>query len=195
MGKFEKTFVNSKRHAKGNIRIIEQLFARLDLKRIENVLEIGCGVGMLCDHLSQMYDMNVFGIDADPEQIKIAKKHYSNNRKLSFSVKTATNLLFDNSSFDMILSFKVLHHISDWEIVLKETNRVLRSKGIFVFSDFSYAPFCKKILKPFAKNYGVYTIGDIVGYLNGLDMQAIYQNKSMPFLFSRYDILFQKGAG
>jgi ubiquinone/menaquinone biosynthesis C-methylase UbiE len=192
MGKFEKIFVNSKRHAKGNIRVIEQLFPYLDLKGIENVLEIGCGVGMLCDYLSQMYDMNVVGIDVDPEQIKIAKKHYSNNRKLSFSVKTASNLLFDNSSFDMILSFKVLHHISDWEIVLKEVNRVLRSNGIFVFSDFSYAPFCKKILKPFGKNYGLYTIDDIVRNLDGLDMQVIYQNKSMPFIFSRYDILFRR---
>jgi len=195
MGKFEKTFVNSKRHAKGNIRVIEQLFPYLDLKGIQTVLEIGCGVGMLCDHLSQVYDMNVVGIDVDPEQIKIAKKHYSNNHKLSFSVKTATSLPFDNSTFDMILSFKVIHHISDWESVLNEVSRVLRPKGIFVFSDFSYAPFCKKILKPFGKNYVLYTIDDIVRYLDGLDMQVIHQNKSMPFIFLRYDIIFEKGAG
>ena len=32
MGKIEKIFVNSKRHAKGNIRVIELLFPYIDLK-------------------------------------------------------------------------------------------------------------------------------------------------------------------
>jgi len=195
MGKIEKIFVNSKRHAKGNIRVIERLFPYTDLKGIENVLEIGCGVGMLSDYLSKNYDMNVVGTDVDADQIEIAKKYFKDNEKLSFSIETATNLPFDNSAFDMVLSFKVLHHISDWETVLKEVNRVLRPKGIFVLSDFIYTPFLKKIFKPFGKNYGLYTLNDIFGYLAGIDIKVIHHEKSMPIIFISNDILFQKDSG
>ena len=46
MGKLEKKFVNSKRHAQTNIELIERLFDRIDLQNITNVLEIGCGAGI-----------------------------------------------------------------------------------------------------------------------------------------------------
>ena len=194
MGKFEKIFVNSKRHAKGNIRVIERLFSCLELKGIENVLEIGCGIGMLSDYLSKNYEMNVVGTDIDAEQIEIGEKYFKDNDKLSFSVESATSLAFGNSVFDMILSFKVLHHIDDWKTVLKEVNRVLKPEGIFVFSDFCYTPFMKKILQPFAKNYGLYTINDILAYLSGIDFKVIHQRQAMPFFFASHDILFQKSS-
>lgn len=192
MGKFEKIFVNSKRHAKGNIRIIERLFSYLDLKEIKNALEIGCGVGMLSDYLSQKYDINIFGIDVDPEQIEVAKEYFKDNKKLSFSVESAIDLPFDNSSFDMVLSFKILHHISGWQSVLKEVQRVLKPNGILVFSDFAYVPFLKKVLKPVVKNYGVYTLADIINYLVKFNFQIIHQEKSLEFMFGMHNILFQK---
>ncbi|MBW2030195.1 MAG: class I SAM-dependent methyltransferase [Deltaproteobacteria bacterium] len=193
MGKIEKLFVNSRRHAKGNIRVTERLFLNFDLRGIGSALEIGCGVGMLSDYLSKNYDMNVTGTDVDVEQIGIAKKNFRDNDRLSFSVATATNLPFDNSTFDMVLSFKVLHHISDWETVLKEVNRVLKPKGILVFSDFCCTSFLKRIFGTFGKNYGVYTLNDLIECLAGLDMKAIHQEKSKPFIFVSQNVLFQKG--
>lgn len=195
MGDLEKRLVNSKRHAQANVKVIERLFPYLDLKGINNVLEIGCGIGMLSDYLSRSYDMKVVGIDVDAEQIEIAIKFLTDNNKLSFAVESATDLPFDNSAFDMVLSFKVLHHISKWETVLNEVNRVLKPKGVFVFSDFCYTPFLKRILSPFVKNYGLYTLDDLIGYLTGMDIAVIHQEKSMPFILPRHDILFRKGSG
>ena len=53
MLKFEKKFVNSKKHAQTNIKKIEQLFQNIDLSTIHNVLEIGCGAGMLANYLAE----------------------------------------------------------------------------------------------------------------------------------------------
>ena len=194
MWKFEKKFVNSRRHAKGNIRVTKRLFSYLDLEETNNVLEIGCGVGMLSDHLSQKYDMNVFGIDIDHEQIEIAKKCFKNNTKLSFSVESATNLPFENSSFDMVLSFNVIHHISSWKNVLKEVHRVLRPAGVFVFSDFGYPAFLKRIFMPIVKNFGLYTVAEIIDYLTGINFHIIHQEKSSAFIFRNHNILFQKSS-
>jgi len=194
MGKFEKIFVNSRRHAKGNIRVTERLFSYLDLEEIKNVLEIGCGIGMLSGHLSQKYDMNVFCIDVDHEQIEIAKKYFKDNTKISFSVESATNLPFENSSFDMVLSFNVIHHISGWKNVLKEVQRVLRPAGVFVFSDFAYTAFLKRVFMPIVKNYGLYTVAEIIDYLARINFPIIHQEKSSAFIFGNHNILFQKSS-
>ena len=194
MWKSEKIFVNSRRHAKENIRITERLFSYLDLEEINNVLEIGCGIGMLSSYLSQKYDMNVFGIDVDHEQIKIARKYLKDNTKLSFSVESATNLPFENYSFDMVLSFNVIHHISDWKNVLKEVHRVLRPFGVFAFSDFAYTAFIKRVFVQIVKNYGLYTVAEIIDYLAGINFQIIHQEKSSTFIFRNHNILFRKSS-
>ena len=46
MDRFEKKFVNSKQHAQQNIKIMERLIKNIDIKKIRNVLEIGCGAGI-----------------------------------------------------------------------------------------------------------------------------------------------------
>ncbi len=73
MSKIEKKIINGKRHAKKNLEDIEELFRIIDLSNINNVLEIGCGVGVVSEHFNNSYNMNVIGTDVDPKQIKIAK--------------------------------------------------------------------------------------------------------------------------
>ena len=36
-------------------------------------MKIGCGVGVVSEHLNNNYKMKVIGTDVDPKQIKIAK--------------------------------------------------------------------------------------------------------------------------
>ena len=49
----------------------------------------------------------------------------------------ATNLTFEDRSFDIAISFEVLEHIPDYLTALKETHRTLRPGGRFYFT----APF------------------------------------------------------
>ena len=46
-GKIEKWFVNSEKHARSNIKILEHLLNYIELGSISRVLEIGCETGSL----------------------------------------------------------------------------------------------------------------------------------------------------
>jgi cyclopropane fatty-acyl-phospholipid synthase-like methyltransferase len=82
MGKLEKKFVNSKRHAQTNIELIERLFDCIDLQNITNVLEIGCGAGITtAHHLHNKYNMSIIGTDVDLEQIMLVKKHHKESTR------------------------------------------------------------------------------------------------------------------
>jgi len=107
MIKIEKRVVNSKRHAQKNLELVERLFNRIDLRNTIQVLEIGCGVGIVSAHLTNRYNMNVVGIDLDSEQIAIAKMYNKENEHLKFIEADSTKLPFGDHEFDMVLSIYV----------------------------------------------------------------------------------------
>jgi ubiquinone/menaquinone biosynthesis C-methylase UbiE len=50
---------------------------------------------------------------------------------LTFQAADAAALPFDNESFDVIISFGVLHHIEGWQKALSEIKRVLKTRRLF----------------------------------------------------------------
>lgn len=96
-----------------------------------NVLDVGCGKnGHGISTLVAKYENKIkgFGIDLDIQE------HPSN---VKLTIATADNLPFPNNSFDVIYSCEVFIYFNDGKAVkaLKELLRVLKPKGIFVFSD------------------------------------------------------------
>jgi len=205
MGNVEKRFVNSKRHGQKNLELIGRLFNNIDLGKINKVLEIGCGVGVVSSHLNSVYRMDVIGIDIDPEQIKMAKKYNKENETLKFINVNATKLPFEKNKFDMVLLLWVMHHINDWGKVLKEINRVLKIYGFFIFSDLAYSRkittivnFASsiRIFKHILQKYGVYTIDDIIYFLKRHEFEIIYRESPKKGVFSRgHNLIFQKNIG
>ena len=192
MGRLEKKFVNSKRHAQKNIELIEQLFKHIDLENISNVLEIGCGVGITAVHLHNKYNMSVIGTDVDPEQVMLAKKHHKESKRLKFIESDATTLPFENQEFDIVVSFFVLHHIGSWDKTLTEISRVLKPNGYFIFYDLTYSRFTTRLFKRIAKKYGVYTIGDIITALKSNKIESVYKEKPHGAIWKHYAMMFQK---
>ena len=193
MTKLEKKFVNSRRHAQRNIKLIDKLFNHLKLGNIEKVLEIGCGAGFASKYLVEKYGLKVTGTDFDPEQIELAKKHHKENTKLKFFQADAAKLPFKNNEFDMILSINVFHHIFLWQNALKEVDRVLKPKGIFVFADFAYSKLTVNLFSPIVKNYGLYAINDIIQFFDNRNYQIVYKKKSIG-IFNSYRIVFRKSG-
>jgi ubiquinone/menaquinone biosynthesis C-methylase UbiE len=192
IGKFEKKFVNSKRHAQKNIELIERLFKHIDLKNISNVLEIGCGIGITAEHLYNKYNMNVVGTDVDPEQIMFAKKHQKESKQLKFMELDATILPFENQEFDMVISMFVLHHIGSWDKTLTEISRVLKPNGYFIFYDLAYSRFTTILFKRIVKKYGIYTIHDIITILKSNNIESVYKGKPHGTMMKHYAAVFQK---
>lgn len=91
------------------------------------ILEIGCGPGALADSLSRWYPSSyVTAIDRDSNFIEFAK---SVAPHIGFAEGDATELPYENNSFDVTISNTVAEHIEP-EKFYGEQYRVLREGGV-----------------------------------------------------------------
>ncbi len=102
-----------------------------------DVVEIGAGSGaMAAELLATHPGIRMTVTDFDPEMVAAAEQ-----RLAPFAVRTttrqadATSLPFDDDSFDMVLSWIMLHHTVEWEKALAEAVRVTRPGGQVVGYD------------------------------------------------------------
>jgi len=193
ISKFEKRYVNSKKQAEKNLVIVRRLFGQIDLKNKKNLLEVGCGIGIATSYLARRYKLNVIGIDLDPEQVEIAKNNHKENEYLKYFQADVTELTFENNQFDMILSLDVLHHIPNWEKALNEISRVLKPDGFYIINDLAVPNFLTSTIRYILKNHmGIFTIDDIVKFLNRNNFQSIYEERpKINILLNHFSIIFQ----
>lgn len=192
MSKFEKKFVNSQKHAQTNIKKVEQLFQNIDTSQVHNVLEVGCGAGMLAHYLSEKHQMKVTGTDVDPEQIELTKGFHKENGRLNFFTADATDLPFKDSEFDLVLSFMVMHHINNWKKAFAEVDRVLKPGGIFIIKDLSFSQLTSRVLNFLSKNYGVYTFDEITYLLKEKNFSLVVLETPEGILFKQFSLVLQK---
>ncbi len=109
----------------GYHRLIDDL--QVDLlkgtARGSDVLEVGCGTGLLLDRIAGVAD-SARGIDISPGMLEQARE-----RGLDVVEGCATDLPFESESFDVVYSFKVLAHVEDIEAAMDECSRVVRPGG------------------------------------------------------------------
>ena len=102
----------------------------LDAFQIEDkqkILEIGCGPGALAESLSRWYPKyEISGIDRDSNFIDFAHKK---SPHINFSEGDATDLPFENESFDVTISNTVAEHIEPSKFY-GEQYRVLKENGV-----------------------------------------------------------------
>jgi len=104
------------------------------------ILEVGCGSGYGCELIQEAFQPRVLvGVDLMPEQIAKAKRR---GLAVEFTVADAARLPFRGGEFDAVFALGVLHHIVDWPAAVRETARVLRPGGLFLFQDLGPGPLC-----------------------------------------------------
>jgi ubiquinone/menaquinone biosynthesis C-methylase UbiE len=98
---------------------------------IKNFLELGCGKGMVSCIL-QRQGYQVTAIDFNDTTLDIRAV----NEGLKFIKMDASQLIFEDESFDFIFSFNSFEHFSNPEAVLREAIRVLKTGG-YIYLNFS----------------------------------------------------------
>ena len=136
--------------------------------------------------------MQVIASDADPEQIQLAGSHYGENENLQFRQADARDLPFENADFGMVLSLNVFHHIGNWRCVLSEVSRVLKPNGYFVFHDFAYSKLVTIAFGRIVKNYGLYTIGDIIESSRTRGLHIVYKGEPSGIVLVEHSMVFQR---
>ncbi|MBV9254240.1 MAG: class I SAM-dependent methyltransferase [Actinobacteria bacterium] len=101
------------------------------------VLEIGAGSGaMAAELLTKFADVTVCATDFDEAMVATAKRRLAQfDGRVECRQADATALPFEDNSFDIVLSWIMLHHTLRWEDSLQEAVRVLRPGGRLVAYD------------------------------------------------------------
>ena len=94
-----------------------------------NILDIGCGGGLLSEPMSKM-GANVTGIDASDKNIKIAKLHSKKNKlKINYLCSSPEKLKI-TKKFDVILNMEIVEHVEDIDFFLKSCSKLLKKNGL-----------------------------------------------------------------
>lgn len=88
-----------------------------------DVLEVGCGTGLILARIAR-FARTARGIDLSPGMLERARE-----RGLEVTEGSATKLPFEDQSFDVVCSFKVLAHVREIDVAMRELSRVTRRGG------------------------------------------------------------------
>ena len=94
-----------------------------------NILDIGCGGGLLSEPMSRM-GANVTGIDASDKNIKIAKLHSKKNKlKINYLCSSPEKLKIEKK-FDVILNMEIVEHVEDINFFINSCSKLLKKNGL-----------------------------------------------------------------
>ena len=152
-----KRYEASSNMQSGNLnRLIDVAKKFIRKKKVNSVLDLGCGLGVLVGLLEQRpvisYE-SYTGIDLSKGMIQIAKKNYA-SEKVKFLVKDIETLDVADTSMNIVFSNSVLHWLNQPKLggnlnkAISEISRVLADKGIFCAS-IAGAGTAKRFLKSY----------------------------------------------
>ena len=101
------------------------------------ILEVGCGLGDDAAALAGRVAPggSVLAIDGSQVMVDAARRRHGDVAGLAFEVADATELPYQNASFDGCRIDRVLQHIADPAAAIGEMTRVLRPGGVLVAFD------------------------------------------------------------
>jgi SAM-dependent methyltransferase len=98
--------------------------------RGRRVLDVGCGTGRLAIALAHGFAAKVWGIDASPEMLAVAREKEPG---IGWKIACAESLPFRDGWFERAVTSLVIHHL-DRPRAFGEVRRVLQDDGRFVIS-------------------------------------------------------------
>lgn len=132
---------------KRRIRFDRKTAARL-IQRYENIigkrvqpvdrfLDIGCGNGLILLNLSSLgFICKSYGVDISLGMLKECKNNANNlGNDVFLAQGDVEHLPFKNNSFDLIIGHGILHHLPDIKMSFSEVYRLLKPKGICIFTE------------------------------------------------------------
>lgn len=150
---YNKYFNNTVQFKKEIDYIVNQL------KENSTILDAGCATGIYSKYLTEVVDKSfkVIGIDASKNMIDFAKQHALLSR---FQIMDIRKLQFQKNSFDAIICFATLIHLTDEDClkVLNSFDKIIKENGLIAINVMEYENGEKQTLEvePFNPKYKTY---------------------------------------
>jgi SAM-dependent methyltransferase len=97
------------------------------------VLDIGCGSGWYAEQLVKA-GCWVTAVDISPRMVELTRQRLLGKAEvIQANIEKPLDFL-DANTFDMIIAPLVIHYVEDWHALMREFARVLKSKGLLIFS-------------------------------------------------------------
>ena len=109
-------------------------------------MDIGCGSGFLSKiNLEEGLFERVLGVDVSEKQVELYNEHFKAQKNYKAIVGDVAELVdVESESMDMVAGYSVLHHFFDYNQVLSECLRVLKTGGVAYFDFEPNAHFQEK---------------------------------------------------
>ena len=142
---FARGYERHRHHPRGYHALLDNLEVSLTERygAGRDVLECGCGTGLLLERMAR-FARAAKGIDLSPGMLAKARE-----RGLDVREGSVTELPFDDASFDVTCSFKVLAHVPEIGRALAEMARVTRPGGVVLaefYNPYSFRGFMKRAM-------------------------------------------------
>ena len=94
-----------------------------------NILDIGCGGGLLSEPMTRL-GASVTGIDASDKNINIAKLHAKKNELNIKYLCSSPEKLKIKKKFDVILNMEIIEHVEDINFFIRSCSKLLKKNGL-----------------------------------------------------------------
>lgn len=175
-------------------KLVKKLaLSKLKIKTNSKVLDLCCGTGDLGQIIKEKNpSCEIIGVDFSEDMINIAKQK---NPNLKYIKENATNLPFQENSFDYIVIGFGLRNIEQKEKALEEMHRILRKDGEILHLDFCsefifkriYDFYISFITRFFSKNIShyEYLINSKNSFYSTKELISLFKNKNFKVVHSQ----------
>jgi 2-polyprenyl-6-hydroxyphenyl methylase/3-demethylubiquinone-9 3-methyltransferase len=99
-----------------------------------NILDIGCGGGLVCESLARM-GATVTGLDADKNAISVAIDHAKNEAlDITYIAEGSETHLQQKKTYDVVLGLEIIEHVSNPQAFVDNAAHLCNKKGLCIFS-------------------------------------------------------------
>ena len=101
------------------------------------VLELGCGLGLISNHLAECVgnEGSVLAIDNCGEQLELARSNCRHENRVSFQKLDVHDLEFLDGQFDLIYSRFLMMHLTDVESIIQKFSDRIKAGGVLIVEE------------------------------------------------------------
>jgi SAM-dependent methyltransferase len=193
-GYCEKRFEGSRRQRRLNRRELDFAQDVMDLAGPDSsVLDAPCGSGRFFHIFSKARKLTM--LDYSEAMIKVVQDRYGQDKALNLVQGDIAALPFEDQSFDLVFSMRLLHHVGDddlrWQIIAQLARVSRRYVALSVYSKNSLRYIRRRLLGKRPSGFSV-SLGDFIAEAAQAGLKLRRKYPAVSFVEQQRMLLFAK---